>query len=209
MYSEHARYAIRRTIRGFSNKLLAEWAETEEQASDIFADLIRLHQARMQSKGKRGMFSSSRFTAFHKTLISRVFRQGTIILFRVTSPEYGTVGCLYLLVDNGEAFGYQSGFNMFENTLIPGVNTRRLKTGMVTHALCMEECLKRGIRAYNFSTGNDFYKTELSNSEKAMDWVSIRRGWKPGMRDLVIRTYLRADKSKLVRRLLSPVYKKI
>lgn len=201
------RYAIRRNIRALGPGLVCEWATTTKQAMAIFADLVTLHQQTWQRRGKRGMFASQRFTNFHKAIIRQLLPKEQVILFRVISPQYGTIGCLYLFVDNGVAYGYQCGFVDFTNRTIKGINAKRLKPGFVVHALCMQACLENGIAEYNFSVGERQYKQELATGSRMLATVSLRKSMKPYLRDVLLKTYAKVDYSKRMRFLVKPLYK--
>lgn len=204
-FSSDTRYQIKRNLKEFG-ELDIEYAEKIPQALSIFEELITLHQSTMQKKGKRGSFSSERFTAFHRNIIANMFHSGSIILFRVKSSRLGTIGCFYLFVDNGTAFGYLGGLNDFSNIGIKTINSKRLKPGFVMHALCMQACLDRGITEYNFSVGNELYKNELAKDVKTLVTLKVLKSLKSKMRESMFETYIKADEQKQFRLLLKPIY---
>ncbi len=159
------RARIRRSLRGFGT-VTAEWAETADQARDILEELIVLHQKRWTKAGHPGVFASPRFTAFHRELVSRLLPQGRAVLFRARAAS-GTVGCLYSLIDNGRLLFYQSGLAAFDDN--------KLKPGLVVHALCLQECARRGLEEYDFMAGDNRYKSELANVERRLVWAALRR----------------------------------
>ena len=154
-----------KAIRG----LELEWANTLQEANNIFAELIELHQARWNSAGLPGAFHSSRFLNFQKSLITKLFDRNQVVLFRVKDQK-ATIGCLLLLVDQNRLLDYVSGFAPFEKGTSPG---------LVTHYLCMEEALKRGYDAYDFLVGDKRHKENLGKSETTLTWYTLRRKtWK-------------------------------
>jgi len=159
------RSRIRRGMRGFG-ELQGEWAETETQAVEIFEELVRLHQAQWQAAGEPGAFGVARVLGFHRELIPTLVPGGRVMLFRVRAGER-TVGCLYGLLDGGRLLFYQSGFGVFEDA--------KLKPGLVTHALCMQACLERGLSAYDFLAGEARYKRELATGEAQLAWGRLSR----------------------------------
>lgn len=163
------RASIRRSIRGFGD-VTTEWSETPDQAAAILDDLIDLHQRRWTESGKSGVFASHRFTGFHRELIPHLMSEGKAFLFRARGDE-GTIGCLYGFIEDGRVLFYQSGFGQFADS--------KLSPGLVTHALCMQQCLDRGLREYDFLMGDMRYKRELSTTERELIWaVASRRGLK-------------------------------
>ncbi|MGI8596943.1 MAG: GNAT family N-acetyltransferase [Thermoleophilaceae bacterium] len=157
---------LRRTMRQFG-QVDVEWAQTPAQALDVLEELIVLHQRRWTAVGSAGVFASSRFTAFHRELIQRLHRKGAVVLFRARVGS-DTLGCLYGFVERGRLLFYQSGFASFADN--------RLKPGLAVHALCMEECLRRGIHEYDFLAGDARYKRELASGEETLVWAVLRRG---------------------------------
>lgn len=139
--------------------LVTEWAETVEHAYEIFDELIVLHQNRWRRAGRQGAFSSHQFSAFHRSLIPKLLPEKRVILFRVRHGAQ-TVGAVYCLVDQDSVLFYQSGFAQFEDN--------KIRPGLITHILCMEACLSRGFRTYNFLAGDQRYKRELSTSHEIL-----------------------------------------
>lgn len=156
------RSSVRSRVRR-SNKELSplhtEWANSNDHALDIYDELVSLHQVRWRRAGRPGAFSSSRFEAFHRQLITQLLSLGKVILFRVRNDDK-TVGCLYSFVDNGMVMFYQSGFAEFENN--------KIKPGLTTHVLCMQHCSEHGFHTYNFLAGDQRYKSELATGTQEL-----------------------------------------
>jgi hypothetical protein len=171
--SSSTRRSIRQSVRLLGIQTI-EWAETPDQAKDILKDLIDLHSKRWERIGESGAFRADRVRKYHEDLIDVLLPKGSLIVFRVKQGEKQdvekTIGCLFNFVENGHVMNYTSGFALFPDD-------NRLKPGLVTHVLCMEECRKRGFIEYDFLEGNERYKMQLSNSEKnALIWSSAQRG---------------------------------
>ncbi|MGH7202424.1 MAG: GNAT family N-acetyltransferase, partial [Planctomycetaceae bacterium] len=130
---------LRKNLNAYGT-LQTEWAETPDQAEAIFADLVRLHQARWTAAGQPGVYASERFTRFHQALIARLLPNGKLALFRVRSGGE-TVGCVQLLIDRNRALCYQGGCAPYRGKQSPG---------LIADYLCIEECLRRGLAAYDF-----------------------------------------------------------
>jgi CelD/BcsL family acetyltransferase involved in cellulose biosynthesis len=158
------RQNLRRLLRKYG-ELEMTWAGSLEEADDILAELITLHQARWQSAGQPGAFSSARFEAFQRQLLIQGFDAGKVVLFRVRHQGQ-TVGCLMLLVDRGRLLDYVSGFADFEVKPSPG---------LLTHFLCLTEAGRRGYRAYDFLVGDKRHKDNLSTHSQDLVWSTWRR----------------------------------
>lgn len=164
------RQNVRRLLRKYG-QLDTEWATTPDQANDIFAELIELHQARWQAVGKPGAFHSSRFADFQRSLVREAFAgpqsplSGRVVLFRVRR-QGSTVGCLLLLVDRNRMLDYLSGFADFNVHASPGI---------VTHLLCLQEALRRGYDAYDFLVGEKRHKQNLSTDVQHLVWATWTR----------------------------------
>lgn len=178
------RASIRRTLRKYG-ELDIEWAETLEQARDIFNELVTLHQARWQAENEPGAFGSQRFRGFISELITRLHPTGRIVLFRVRH-EGETVGALLLLVDRNRLLDYLSGFAPFDRKPSPGV---------ITHFLCMNAALERGFDAYDFLVGEKRHKRNLSTTVNHLVWASWQR---PCLKNRAIRAL--RDLKRTVRR---------
>lgn len=203
-YSHSTRYAIRKTLTALNNDITVEWAEQEDQALDILNELICLYEKKWQAKGTKGMFASKRFLSFQKEVIKKLLPAGNIVLFRVRNQKLGTIGCLYLFVDNGVAYGYQIGLDDFEDIQFPNINKKHFKPGFLLHYLCTEECLKRGLKAYNFSTGYYPYKKLLTNKENSVITLYIRRRIAPYMRENIMKFHYKLIHNKTAATLLKP-----
>lgn len=162
--SKNTRQQVRRTLRGLEG-MRGERAASVDEALDVFAELVELHQAKWTAAGEPGAFADPGVVSFHRALIRRVGPERAI-LYRSRSGQ-GTVGCLYSFAENGRALFYQGGFAPFEDS--------KIKPGLATHALCMQDCLDRGLRDYDFLAGESRYKSQLSNREASLVWAVLRR----------------------------------
>jgi len=147
--------------------LKCEWAETTEHAQDILEELIEFHTRKWENTQIPSSFQSDRVKHYHKELIDAFFPESAIV-FRVKFGEK-TVGCLFGFVEDNHVLGYKGGINL-------SPDMKKFTPGLVTHALCMEECRKRGYNEYNFLAGEALYKTQLSNTENFLIWATAERG---------------------------------
>ncbi len=204
-FTRDTRYQIKRNLKEF-NDLTVEYAETLHQAVSIFKELRELQEASFQKKGKRSPFLSERFTKFHTETIKKLLPKQNVILFRVRSKKFGTLGCFYLFRDNDIAFGYLCGLQDFSSYPIQTINPKRLKPGFVLHALCMEACLKRGVNEYNFSVGNEPYKKEFATEIREMVTLKLQKNMKAKIRETLFETYIRIEEERRFSALLKPIY---
>jgi CelD/BcsL family acetyltransferase involved in cellulose biosynthesis len=163
------RSRVRRSLRAFG-ELEGHFAASGTESAEVLQELIALHQARWRRDGRPGAFSSPRFAGFHRDLVAELGPRGEALLYRVRS-ERGTVGCLYLFADRGSALFYQSGLADFDDN--------RLRPGVVTHVLCLQACMERGLDEYDFLAGDQRYKRELATDIREIHWASLER---PGVR---------------------------
>jgi CelD/BcsL family acetyltransferase involved in cellulose biosynthesis len=159
------RQRVRRALRGLGD-VSTEWAQGEEAALQVLDELVELHQRRWQAAGQPGAFAAARVRDFHRDLVRTLLPRESAMLFRA-SCDAGTIGCLYGFLDRGRLLFYQSGFGEFEDP--------RLKPGLVSHALCLQACLDRGIDEYDFLAGDSRYKRELANGERTLVWAVAAR----------------------------------
>jgi CelD/BcsL family acetyltransferase involved in cellulose biosynthesis len=163
--TSNTRYQVRRSVRAFEG-VEGHWAETIDDAFDIFSELVHLHQRRWRDAGRPGVFASERFLEFHRSLVSRLFSKGAVCLYRARSP-LGTIGCLYSFIERGNVFSYQLGLARFGDN--------KMKPGFVTHALCMQESYERGLSDYNFLADASPWKRELATAERQLVWAVASR----------------------------------
>jgi hypothetical protein len=163
-FGRSTRSKIRHTLKAFPD-LRGEWAETADEAADMFSDLVRLHQQRWNAVGKPGCYASRRFLNFHTDLLQQLVPQRRASLFRVSDGN-DVIGCVQLFIDRNRILMYQSGF-----ALQPG----NLSPGLLVHALAIEECLRRGYDAYDFLAGDARYKQNLSTDSQSLVSLRLRR----------------------------------
>lgn len=185
------RSAIRRSLRRAGSNQ-CEWAETVADAEQIFAEMTELHQARWNSDGKPGCYSSRIFHDFHLDLLHRLVPKGLMGLFRVKGDE-GTIGCNQVLIDQNRVCIYQSG------RILP--TDHRLSAGVVVDYMLIEESRRRGFDAVDFLAGDSPHKRRLSTHSTPLAWAIYRR---PSLKHSLI-DGLRTVKHAIRRRLRPPV----
>jgi hypothetical protein len=166
--SSNTRRQIRRSCELYKQEgtITVECAEDVETALRLLCELAELHQKTWIARGKPGVFRSEKFTTFHRSLIRRVFTQGSIQLLAVRAGEQ-TIGILYNFVYAGKVYFYQSGFHYTEDN--------RYKPGMVTHFYAIQHCLAQGYKEYDFLAGDSQYKRSLATDDRKLQWIVIER----------------------------------
>ncbi len=137
--------------------------ETTTEALAAFDLLSDFHRSRW---GRKGAFANPGFRPFHEELIARGIPTGAVRISR-TLVGGQTIGVVYNFVHDGRVLNYQSGF-LYESD-------GRLKPGLVSHVLAIEESISRGERGYDFLAGGAGHKAHLANNEYAMKWIAISR----------------------------------
>ncbi|WP_158045620.1 GNAT family N-acetyltransferase [Skermanella pratensis] len=136
----------------------------EQQALAFFDGLETLHRQVWAARGKTDAFSNPVFGSFHRELIRRGIDSGVVRICRAAAGG-ADFGYLYNFVWRGTVLNYQSGF-AYESD-------NRLKPGLVSHVLAIEDALDRGEAVYDFMAGSSGHKAHLSNAQAPMNWVSI------------------------------------
>jgi CelD/BcsL family acetyltransferase involved in cellulose biosynthesis len=155
------RWEIRRDLRRATQndyKLL----ESTDSASfeKLFAILVHLHQLRWQSRGMPGVFSSEKFTRFHRLLASKVLDKEWIKLY-VLLVGGEPVAALHLFTYNRTVFVYQGGM----------IEGRGLKhPGTILEFLAVENAIREKFTEW------DFMKTQPG---------SYKHRWGKNVRELV------------------------
>lgn len=159
------RQAVNRAIRLYAERGPLEFRimETTREALAAFDLLGDFHRSRW---GRKGAFANPGFRPFHEELISRGIPTGAVRISRTLAGDQ-TIGVLYNFVHDGRVLNYQSGF-LYESD-------GRLKPGLVSHVLAIQDSIARGERSYDFLAGGGGHKSHLANREHAMKWIVISR----------------------------------
>jgi len=159
------RQAVSRAIRLYAERGPVELRimETTTEALAAFDLLGDFHRSRW---GRKGAFANPGFRPFHEELIARGVPMGAVRISRTLAGDQ-TIGVLYNFVHDGRVLNYQSGF-LYESD-------GRLKPGLVSHVLAIQDSIARGERSYDFLAGGGGHKSHLANREHAMKWIAIGR----------------------------------
>lgn len=159
------RQGLRRSERE-TGTVTGRLARTAGEALDVLEELAELHQERWEREGQVGAFASERFSGFQRALVPRLLERDAVVLLRASGARR-TVGCILGYVEQDRVLSYQGGFSRFDDP--------RVKPGFLTHVLCMQRCLERGLGRYDLLAGDSTYKRELTDAEDAQADVRVTR----------------------------------
>jgi len=109
-----------------------------------FATLINLHQSRWTGRGLPGVFSSDKFTRFHKQVAPKLLDKGWINLF-ILSLEGRPISALYDFIYDGKMIYYQSGLD---------VDCGQLHSpGILIRSFAIERAIRAGLTECDFLKG--------------------------------------------------------
>jgi CelD/BcsL family acetyltransferase involved in cellulose biosynthesis len=140
-------------------------AASIEEALAMLGRLHALHQASWQRRGQPGCFAASAFESFHRDLIRARFGSGETQLLAAAAGER-PIGYLYNFAHGARVYAYQSGFDY--------VAAGRLKPGLVTHALAIEQATRAGFAVYDFMAGENRLKASFASHWTEMLWLAVQ-----------------------------------
>jgi CelD/BcsL family acetyltransferase involved in cellulose biosynthesis len=141
-------------------------AQSAKEALDMLDRLKVWHQRTWQRRGRPGCFASPAFEAFHRDLIRNQFGHGEIRLLCASAGER-PLGYLYNFAKANRIYAYQSGFDYAADG--------RLKPGLVSHALAIEQALRDGFAVYDFLAGANRLKASFASDWDDMVWLALQR----------------------------------
>lgn len=157
----NTRQAVNRAMRLYAERgpVKLRIMETTSEALAAFDLLADFNQSRW---GGKGAFVNPSFRQFHKELIARGVSTGAVRISRTLAGDQ-TIGVLYNFVHEGRVLNYQSGF-LYERD-------GRLKPGLVSYVLSIEDSIAREERGYDFLAGSAGHKPHLANAEYPLKWI--------------------------------------
>ena len=148
-------------------------ASTADEALAMLEQLKALHQRSWRRRGQPGCFATPFFETFHRDLIRDRFRHGEIQLLCAAAGDRA-IGYLYNFAYGDRIYAYQSGFDYAADG--------RLKPGLVTHALAIEQAMREGYAIYDFMAGENRLKASFASHWRDIVWLRAARrrplsGW--------------------------------
>jgi CelD/BcsL family acetyltransferase involved in cellulose biosynthesis len=166
--SRNTRHQLARACRLYQaiGPLSLQPAQTADEALAMLEQLKELHQRSWRRRGQPGCFAAPIFEAFHRDLIRDRFRHGEIRLLRAAAGNR-PIGYLYNFAHGDRVYAYQSGFDYSADG--------RLKPGLVSHALAIEQAMREGFAIYDFMAGENRLKASFASHWSEMVWLSVQR----------------------------------
>lgn len=161
----NTRYQIRRSIRLYQQlhgEIEYKFAQGVDEALALFHEAGKYHVLRWQDSG----FKNKQFILFHENLIKKSIENNSVDLMKITSGDT-TVAILYFHLVGRDVYFYLQGINYESN--------RKLKPGLVAHALATQYYLDRGMRKYDYMGGYSQYKCQLSSPAEDLVTLCIQK----------------------------------
>ena len=154
MIGTSTRYQIRRSLRLYEKRgpLTARRATTQDEIDQFYREMQDLHQRYWISRGAPGSYAYPFYERFHHALLRDCVPKGTVELVRVAAGP-SVIGYVYNFICRGWVCAYHTGFAYETDP--------KLKPGLVSHYLCIEQHLREGARLYDFMAGDNRYKANL------------------------------------------------
>jgi CelD/BcsL family acetyltransferase involved in cellulose biosynthesis len=171
---------------------------TADELEPAMDALVRLHQARWESKGDPGSFAIHGFEEFLREAARTSLSEGRLRLW--TLELNGKIVAARMgFFDNGVVYCFQGGFD-------PAYSKDSL--GKVLLGLCLRDCIEdESVREYNFMGGMDSYKERWGKSGSDNVSLTLRRS---GIRTLAYNSInFASEMGKTVMRAAIPTNMKI
>ena len=164
----NTRQQIRRAMRLYEEIGPVEAVRAGDVAEGMaFLDgLAALHQRQWAARGEPGGFAFPFFERFQRRLVETGLPHGTVELLQVSAGER-PIGYLFNLIYRGHVCAYVSGFDFAAD--------RRLKPGLVCHALAIARHAREGAAIYDFLAGAARYKSNLGQPGPEFVYLLVQR----------------------------------
>lgn len=148
--SKSHRKQIRRSIKNVidSGRTTFHTAETPQGLEHGFDLVVRLHQRRWTSRGEAGVFSSGRFTQFHKDVM-RTFLDLGLLRLHWLEIDGQPAAAEYCLAGKDTIYSYQGGLDPRFLDLEPG---------RVSKIFMLRAAREEGMIAFDWLRGDEPYK---------------------------------------------------
>lgn len=137
----------------------------QHERKRLLRSIIALHQKDWQQRGQLGAFHSTKKKQFHQELLDLLSHNPAPILAGLYEQERLLYGIYGFQCDDRFEF-YQSGFDRTPQT--------QVKTpGILAHLLLMQALNRRGVKFYDFLSGEQRYKQELSTQTRELSTLIL------------------------------------
>lgn len=156
----------RRHLLSLTPEIIFDQATAPGTVSAAMEELFRLHNLRREQKHGRGLFRSHALCRFHRQAAGALAARAGA---RVYSLRQGkrTLAALYGLETGPETDRH---FLYFQSGFDPAWT--RFSPGMVLMSLVIEDCIRRGLREFDFLRGEEEYKARWTTEERlGQTWI--------------------------------------
>ncbi len=169
-----------RRLAGLKKPLFRKTAGLSELDADI-DELVRLHQARWESKKMPGAFSDGKFLSFQRSVMREMLKNGHLEL-SFLSVDGRNIASLYNIRYGGKTYFYQSGLDA---SFCPNISP-----GLLLHNFCIMGAIGDGLKEYDFLLDGktDAYKKRWTSDFRCMHDIYMAR---PGIAKLTMQTKTR------------------
>ena len=137
---------------------------TPETVTEDLKEFVDMHQRRWKSVGQKGLFADWRAVRFQEEVSSSFARRGWLV-FAFLRVDGKRVAVNY-------SFHFRDELSYYLNGVGEAGDAVKYSPGLVLHAYCMEEMIRRGVRVYDFLRGTERYKYELGAAD-VPNWSMI------------------------------------
>jgi hypothetical protein len=161
----NTRYQISRSTRLYQHlhgEIGYRFAGSVEEALAFFHEAGKYHILRWKDSG----YNNKQFVLFHENLIKNSKSSNSVDLMKITSGDT-TIAILYFHLVGRDVYFYLQGINYEAN--------KKLKPGLVAHAIATQYYLDKGMRKYDYMGGYSQYKHQLSRLAGELVTLCIQR----------------------------------
>ena len=122
-----------------------------------------LHSIRMRVKGLDSKFYDHDYERFHDRISQTFFRKGWLYAVDLELEGKMVAGRYNFIYDN-KIYDYQTGFN-------PNYNRSGVMQALISYII--EDCIKMGVKEFDFLAGEEDYKRRFTNSHENIFSIRI------------------------------------
>jgi CelD/BcsL family acetyltransferase involved in cellulose biosynthesis len=188
--SANFRSEVRRRRRGLERRagsLRLHVAESTEELLAALEILFDLHNRRRSQKKSIGIFEEEATRSFHKLVAQRMSVDRRARVYLLVAGEQ-PIAALYGFQANETFFFFQSGFDPAWSDASPGT---------VLMSSVVEDCIRRGLKSFDFLRGEEGYKSRWGNEGRFAAKIRLGRG-SLGSFYFRIRARLRSARDKVL-----------
>ena len=167
--SKNTRYQIRRSLKLYEESTGAIQllpAQDLSEALTYLEEVAHFHLARWGREIGESGFANPGFVKFHQNLIKESWGNQQIDFIKILSGDR-VLGYFYNFLYRGTVYFYLSG-------LCPETDPK-LKPGLSSHSLCIQNYADKGFKYYDFMGGDDRYKASLGEQQGELYQISLQR----------------------------------